>query len=145
MKRSPLIRRQPMPRGKPLVKQRKKKAGAKVPSTPVLDGLFSLYVRRFGECELWGFGGVTCSTQLQCSHIHSRRFVCVRWDEGNAVCACAAHHRWQHDHPTLSTWALEEILGKEHLEALRMRLLKGDKPDRVAIAEWLRKALKDGT
>ena len=117
----------------------------KTPSRAVLDDLFSRYIRRFGECQFWGVGGIPCSSQLHCSHIHSRTYNSLRWDARNAVCCCAAHHRWQHNHPTLNTWALEELLGREHLEELRDAYLAGKKPtpeEKRAIAAWLREELR---
>lgn len=115
------------------------------PSVATLDRLYSEYIRRFQSCQLHGYGGVNCSTQLQCSHIHSRRFHSIRWNPMNSICACAAHHRWQHDHPTLSTWALEELLGRPHLESLRQMYLSGRKPtpeEKRRIAAWLREEIR---
>jgi hypothetical protein len=157
VKRTPLARKQSLGWKKPVKKpaslkaefsepKAKKRPKQKCPSVAVLDNLFSLYIRRFGECQFWKVGGIQCSTQLQCSHIHSRRFHSVRWDERNAICVCAAHHHWQHAHPTLNTWALEELLGKAHLEELRDAYLNGKKPtpdQKRAIAEYLREKLKE--
>jgi hypothetical protein len=154
MKKTPLKRNKPISKSKPAAtpKKVKPKSGVKrkakgpiPPSVAVLDRLFSDYIRRFGECQLWKYGGIQCSTQLQCSHIHSRSYHSVRWDVGNANCVCAAHHRWQHNNPTLNTWALEEVWGKEHLEALRDRFLQGRKPtaeEKIEIARWLREELR---
>lgn len=109
----------PKPR-KPLPKKRKvQRRKEKCPSCATLDRLFSEYIRRHGECQLWGFGGIPCSTQMQCSHIISRRFHSTRWEPLNAVCACASHHRHQHDHPIMSGAFLMELLGMEHLRRLQ--------------------------
>lgn len=139
------MKRTPLKRKSPIKKTKKKKEPC--PSVGVLDRLYSDYIRRFGSCELHGFGGVQCSQQLQCSHIHSRRYHSTRWlvEPRNAVCACAAHHRWQHDHPTLSTWALEEILGKPHLQELQKKFLVGRKPtpeEKRNLAAWLREEIR---
>lgn len=143
MKRVPLTRKTELGR-KPPSKASSKRRKQGVPSVAVLDDLFSRYIRRFGECQLWKVGGIPCSQQMHCSHIHSRVYQSVRWDPMNALCVCAAHHRWQHNHPTLNTWALEEILGKPHLEALRDTYLQGRKPtpeQKIGIANFLRQEL----
>jgi hypothetical protein len=135
----------PKPRRKPKIVKSGPYKGEKVPSIAVLDRLFSDYIRRFGECQLWKYGEVTCSGNLECSHIHSRNYHSVRWDVRNAICVCSSHHRWQHAHPTCNTWALEELLGKPHLEELRDAYLKGRKPtaeEKIEIARWLREELR---
>ncbi len=151
MKKSPLVRKTPL-RAKSSLgtgKARKKvstRRKEKCPSISTLDKLFSDYIRRNGECQLWKFGGIQCSSKMDCSHIKSRRFHSVRWDIGNAICACAGHHMWQHDHPDQSTLALIEILGIEHLDALQQRFLEGRKPtpdQKREIARWLREQLKE--
>lgn len=46
----------------------------------------------------------------------------------------------------MNTWALEVLLGKEHLEELRDAFLNGRKPtpeQKREIAAWLRKELKE--
>jgi len=154
VKRTPLKRNTPLKSGK--VKNSSGRSGPKiekakikkapVPSVAVLDSLFSRYIRRHGECQLWGYGGVTCSTQLQCSHVFSRRFYSVRWDKDNAICACAAHHWWQHQNPVGSTIALQELLGPEHLDALIAKQAAGRKPtpdQKREIAAWLRAELRE--
>jgi hypothetical protein len=115
----------------------------KVPSVAVLDDLFSRYIRlrAANECQLWGYGGVKCSTQMQASHIKSRRFTSLRWHPMNCICACAAHHRAQHDHPDQNRLWLAELLGEEHLEQLQCMFLNGKKPtpaERIEIAKFLR-------
>jgi hypothetical protein len=149
MRKTPLNRKTPMSRGKGLKKTPKipkpKVKKEKVPSDLTLDTLFSQYIRRFGECQLWKYGGVQCSMMLDCSHIISRTYKSVRWDVDNAVCACKAHHFWQHKHPVQSTLALIEILGPEHMERLNDKYLAGKKPtpdEKRAIAAWLREELK---
>ena len=123
----------------------KKKPKSNTPSNDVLDDLFSRYIRRNGECQLWGYGGVQCSSQLQCSHIISRVYGSVCWDVDNAICACAAHHFWQHKHPVQSTLALIELLGHEHLDRLNQKYLNGKKKtpqEKREIAAWLREELR---
>lgn len=152
----PLKRSKPLAKSKsdPTTKCQKRKPEAKpkykkdpCPSVATLDRLYSDYIRRFQSCELHGYGNVPCSQQLQCSHIHSRTYHSVRWlvEPRNAICACAAHHRWQHNNPTLSTWALEEILGKEHLKELQRKFLVGRKPtpeEKRNIAAFLREEIR---
>lgn len=60
----------------------------------------------------------------------------------NAICACAAHHRWQHDHPLDSIRALEEVLGLTHLELLQAIHRASPKVDRREIGAFLRAELK---
>jgi len=113
------------------------------PSVAVLDKLFSDYIRMKSnfECELWKFGDVRCSSQMQCSHIISRVYQSTRWDVGNAICACAVHHRLQHNQPTLQTEWIKDILGEDHLDALHERHILGRKPtteEKIEMAKWFR-------
>lgn len=147
MKRTPLLRTQSLKRS-PINKVGKKKTSIKCPSVAVLDDLFSRYIRAKAsfECQLHGYHEAPCSSQMQCSHIISRRFHSVRWDEGNAVCACAKAHRTQHDHPVASTQWLTGLLGEKHLEDLNKRWRDGRKPtagEKVEIAAYLRGRLKE--
>jgi hypothetical protein len=149
MRKSPLKTRTPAERkeraaAKALRKPKPQKV--KAPSVAVLDSLFSQYIRRNGECQLWGYGGVQCSTQLHCSHIKSRKYTCLRWDARNAIAACAAHHRAQHDHPDQNRLWLVELLGEDHLDDLQCAYLNGKKPtpaERIEIAKWLREKLRE--
>lgn len=75
------------------------------------DKLFSEVIRSVGYCEAQGFDNIKCSKQLQTMHIVSRRYNATRCDTRNAMCGCAAHHRFYTDHPRqfsrfiTQTWA----------------------------------------
>lgn len=75
------------------------------------DKLFSEVIRSVGYCEATFYNDVSCSQQLQCMHINSRRFNSTRCDTRNAFSGCAAHHRFFTDHPRefsrfiTTTWA----------------------------------------
>lgn len=66
------------------------------------DKLFSEYTRRSGVClGAVYMPEVKCKGGLQCAHIKSRRYTCLRWHPSNSVCLCAAHHYHSHNHPDL--------------------------------------------
>jgi len=60
-----------------------------------LDKKFSELVRSRGRCEFCGRADV----RLECAHIQSRRYVCIRWDLRNALCLCSACHFKSHAQP----------------------------------------------
>ena len=70
--------------------------------------LHAKIIRSLGSCEHCG-----SSTNLQCAHILSRRFVATYTSLRNAFCLCASCHRFFTDHPVKfgdfvrSTWANE--------------------------------------
>lgn len=64
------------------------------------DKLFSEYIRREGVCLMSGLANTpSCAGRLECCHVKSRRYLCLRWDPSNALPLCSAHHRHSHDHP----------------------------------------------
>lgn len=74
-----------------------------------LDDIFSKVVRKRGYCE-------RCMkidySKLQCSHIHSRTKMSVRWDLDNAFCLCSGCHLyWWHVHPIDSAEFTKDKLG----------------------------------
>ena len=92
-----------------------------------LDAIFSDCVRLAANCcEAHGepmlHGNIQCSDNLECAHIHGRRYQIVRHDPMNAVSLCGAHHRWYTDHPVFFTQWLNRHLGPEHLDILREKL-----------------------
>lgn len=128
---SPIKRKVRVPKGQGKPKK-------KVTSIRTLDMLFSQYIReKAGECEVC-FGN--CSTQYQCSHIKSRRFQSTRWLPENAVCQTAACHRHAHNNPDLFIRAIEEKW-PGRIDKINEVWLKGEKPDREALAAWLRAEL----
>ena len=61
------------------------------------DTLFSKIVRSAGVCD-W-CGKSSSQVQLQCSHVISRKYLKLRWDENNACPLCASCHMKWHSHP----------------------------------------------
>jgi 5-methylcytosine-specific restriction endonuclease McrA len=60
-----------------------------------LDIIYSKLIRKRGYCQRCGK-----SENLQCSHIHSREKMSVRWDLLNSFCLCAGCHKYfWHTHP----------------------------------------------
>lgn len=117
------------------------KAKKGVVSKATLDALFSQYIRSKDTCEFHGMDGVRCSTQLQCMHLKSRRFLCIRWNPLNAMCGCAAHHAFYTDHPDLFVKAVE-FLAPGRWGAIQILWNEGKKPDMSYLAAWLRGELK---
>lgn len=102
------------------------------------DRLFSQLIRSRGYCER-----CAATTNLQTSHIVSRRFAWTRTFEGNAMCLCASCHRWWHDHPTLTWQFAASVIGVEALEDVHRRSLRRDKFDWVAEVERLKEVANE--
>ncbi len=82
-----------------------------------LDTAFSLIIRRRGQCEKCGRGN-----NLQCSHIHTRTKMSVRWDILNAFCLCSGCHLyWWHKNPIDAAEFTKKKLGEEEYDALNYR------------------------
>ena len=158
MRRAPLKTRTPAEReaekarkaarAEMLGKKPAKKKGERVPSVAVLDSLFSRYIRAVAnnECQLWGCFGKPCSTQMNASHIKSRRFRNLRWDVRNCICACVSCHRYQHDHPDESYKALVGLLGQKHMDDLQVLWREKpapDKAEKIALAKFFREQLAE--
>lgn len=136
-------KRQPIRKVKPRTAKQKKE---KVPSVAVLDDLFSRYIRAraANDCQLAGYGGVQCSTQIQCSHIISRKYNSTRWHPLNALSVCASHHHAQHNHPYQNSQWLDAVVGAEEIMGLYAYWNEARKPtddEKREIAKWLRIAL----
>jgi len=88
-----------------------------------LDKKFSELVRSRGRCEFCGRADV----RLECAHIQSRRYVCIRWDLRNALCLCSACHFKSHAQPL---WFADHIQPykkkylKEKIQNLRAITIK---------------------
>lgn len=80
------------------------------------DRLFSQLIRSKGRCEWCG-----STLNLQCSHVVSRKYNSVRWDEDNAECLCARCHRRAHDFPAINGRRLERKMGAQAFDALHLR------------------------
>lgn len=101
------------------------------------DRLFSGLIRQLGYCQSCG-----STTHLQCAHIHSRRYVRVRWDRLNAVCLCAGCHLYYTDNPVEFAAWVATVRTPDQLEELRRRRDHGPRPDLDAIVEQLRRAVR---
>lgn len=78
------------------------------------DQLFSKIVRARGECQAAG-DGWTCGGPLQCCHVEGRANHRLRWEELNALCMCASHHRHYTSYPI--AWA--ELVADRFPESYR--------------------------
>lgn len=82
-----------------------------------LDKIFSKIIRKIGRC-------VKCAktSSLQCSHIHTRTKMSVRWDLHNAMCLCAGCHKfWWHMHPIDAAEFAKVYLGDYNYMSLNNR------------------------
>jgi len=101
------------------------------------DKEFSLWIRRRdGECKVrsW-FPAVACNGNLQAAHIVSRRYHAIRWDQDNAIAACAAHHLYGTHHPL--EW--EEAVRKAGIDLDNLKYCAlNDRPmDPDDVLRWL--------
>jgi len=77
-----------------------------------MDKLFSEKVREIGFCQHCG-----SRSNLQCSHIFSRKNLSVRWDIENAVCLCyRCHFYWAHKEPVEYTEWVRQFKDLGHLQ-----------------------------
>ena len=95
------------------------------------DKLFSRLIRSRGFCERCG-----ATANLQTSHIFSRRFAWTRTDLSNALCLCAACHRWWHDHPTETKELAVSVIGVDEYERINQARQRREKFDWES--EWAR-------
>ena len=82
-----------------------------------LDKIYSELIRKYGRC-------LRCDkvNNLQCSHIHSRTKMSVRWDLKNAFCLCAGCHKyWWHLHPIDAAEFTKQKLGDYEYAQLNAR------------------------
>jgi hypothetical protein len=81
-----------------MLRQRKKTRSARPRRTTLrnrADALWSKVIRlRDGECQAQRVHGIICSGTLQGAHLIPRRYMSVRFDEGNGVALCGAHHTY---------------------------------------------------
>jgi hypothetical protein len=103
------------------------------------DRLFSLKVRARGRCEAPGFDSVPCSGFLQTAHLVPRRYLSVRWKEGNAACLCAAHHVYLTYYPLAHERFCRQYLGDDQYEELKYQAeAHTGAPDYPAVLEGLK-------
>lgn len=91
------------------------------------DRLMSLHVRsEVGQCQACG------STQtLQWAHVHSRRYLAIRWDRENSTCLCARCHAFfTHKPLEWEEWCHDQGIP---WVTLRMRALNGAPMDPLRI------------
>jgi len=93
------------------------------------DRLFSLEVRKGGRCEACG-----ATTNLQCSHFISRRYLGVRYVRLNAECLCFRCHKRLTERPLEAEERGRRVLGSAVYDELRRTALtfKG-RPDYAAV------------
>ena len=140
MKKTPLKRKTAI--------RKKRRPPEKGPSEALLDHWFSKAVRSLAlyECQLAGFTGQPCSSDMQCSHIYTRSSRCTRWDLDGAICACSRCHRYQHNMPLDSHDWLLEVLGEEHIERLRAKYIANVKPtidDKIQMLADFKRIVKE--
>ncbi len=90
----------------------------------IADDLFSKLVRERANwcCETCGKYFPEDRRQgLHCSHIFSRRHQATRWDPDNAIAECFGCHQKGAGSPVEHFFALENMLGREKLNRLRIR------------------------
>lgn len=78
-----------------------------------------------------------CSkTNVQWSHVHTRRVHSLRWRLENSLLLCAGHHLAWHGHPMeAATWFSQKY--PERMKALTMMRQTKQKPDLSAIKLYL--------
>lgn len=96
------------------------------------DRLFSLIVRSRGKCEI-GVVAKCPSGALQCAHIISRRYRALRWDESNAVAACAGDHLWMTLHPLEWEAWVDEHIGADLHKHMKHRALSEPNPKLASV------------
>ena len=89
------------------------------------DKLTSLIVRHKGKCERCG-----STSNLQCSHIMSRRYSATRCDLNNVQCLCAGCHIFYTNNPVEFARWIESSIGMVAYEKLR------EKAHAVTKVDW---------
>lgn len=135
MKRSPMPQRRKRPRRKPPSVCRRQRCRArawvdglcKTHARRDADAIFGAEVRAALRCKArtdgWVGSEFDCSGPLQCCHLVPRGYRNVRWDAGNAVAMCAAHHSYFDKHPVEREQTILVWLGEEGWRALKNRAL----------------------
>lgn len=101
---------------------RRKKKGATLLATA--DALFGQLIRSPGRCFECG-----STSNLQCAHGFSRRYMKIRHDLRNAWCLCAAcHMRYTHNPIAWDDW-LRDKWGEAQYAQMRFLALSGPKAD----------------
>lgn len=85
------------------------------------------------------------SSGMDCSHIHSRRHIGIRFARNNAKCLCSGCHRWWHENPTESGTWLTNLMGQEFMDQLlkqKNEIRKTPKSEYKEITRHYREQLK---
>jgi hypothetical protein len=90
------------------------------------DQLFSRIVRSRDYCQASG-DGVQCGGMYQCAHLEGRRKYALRWDEMNALCLCAGHHRFYSSFPLAWSSFLQERFPEQYAHVIARRNGQWDK------------------
>ena len=82
------------------------------------DVLFSTRIRSIGFCVV---PSIECKHggQLQCAHIISRWNLRLRWDEMNALCLCAGHHRFYTTRPLEWAELIKNLFSAQYTYVMR--------------------------
>ena len=112
---------------------RRRRKGKKATLAQEADRLWSLIVRRRGQCEV-------CSAKdgLQGAHGISRRYRATRWLPINGFCLCRKCHVYFTHRPLEWDDVLEIQWGALARDELRRMALEGTKPDLEAVVEGLK-------
>lgn len=111
------------------------------------DKWFSWAVRERAQwtCEKCGIQFRPPTSQLQCSHLFSRKHNISRWHPDNAFAHCASCHAWLESRPPeFAAWARERLGGKRYEELRRYhnQVVNFRKSDFDAIAAHYRSEYK---
>lgn len=109
------------------------------------DAAFSKLIRLRGFCE--ADDGRPCAGYHQCAHGFSRRYRAVRWDERNAWCLCAGHHKYYTHRPLEWDMWLAQRWSEQGLTYGHMRTLALTKtpPDPRELLPVLKERLRSTT
>lgn len=115
LKRTPLKRKPPKLKNKPL----KSHSRQKMRIDP-LDSLFSHYIRLRDNytCQRCG----KYSKLVQCAHFIGRIIKSVRWDEDNACTLCIECHNYVDTHKEEKKAFFKQLLGEEKYNSLLSRV-----------------------
>ena len=83
--------------------------------------------------------------KMECAHIFGRRHQSVRYDLDNTLCLCHSCHRKWTENPVDFTRWLEEYMGIEKLDALRLKawqVKKWKAGEKEAMYQELKERLK---
>jgi len=64
---------------------------------------------------------------MECAHIFGRRHAATRHDLNNTLCLCHSCHRYFTENPVFFTDWLQEHIGEDKLDSLRVKAWKAHK------------------